>query len=84
MNVYLGTMESLNTGHFGTASFVLCKEVVLFERFKMYWNYRENGGPQVLCTLLGNCPYFGVSTIRDFTVSPALLLLQAHYDVWNT
>ena len=35
------TMRSLNKAHFWTASFVLCKEVVLFGRFKMYWNCRE-------------------------------------------
>ena len=32
-------MEPLNKGHFGTAPFFLCKEVVLFGRFKMYKNY---------------------------------------------
>ena len=33
-------------------SFVLCKEVVLFGRFKRYWNYRLRGnifGPVKLC-----------------------------------
>ena len=34
-------MESLNRGHFRTASLVLCKEDVLFERFKMYCSYKE-------------------------------------------
>ena len=42
------TVEPPNIGHFRAASFVLCKEVVLFERFKMYWNYIEK--------------YFGVSS----------------------
>ena len=47
-------MESPNIGHLGGAYFVRCKEVVLFGRFKMYWNYREQ--------------YVGVSTIVDSTV----------------
>jgi hypothetical protein len=34
------TVESLNEGHFRTASFVLRKEAVLFEIFEMYWNYK--------------------------------------------
>ena len=37
----IATVEPLNKGHFGTALFVLCKEVVLFGRLKMYKNYRE-------------------------------------------
>ena len=34
-------MEPPNKGHFGTAPFVLCKEVVLFGRSKMYKQYME-------------------------------------------
>ena len=36
-----GTVEPLNKGHFGTALFVLCKEVVLIGRSKMHKSYRE-------------------------------------------
>ena len=39
--VFCTAVESPNKGHFGGASFVLCQEIVLFRRFKMYWNYRE-------------------------------------------
>ena len=46
------TVESLNKGHFETAILiVLCKDIVLFGGFKMYWNYREglnNLGPQAV------------------------------------
>ena len=39
------TVKSLYEGLFGGTSSVLklsvCKEIVLFGRFKMYWNYRE-------------------------------------------
>ena len=38
---YVSTLEPVNKGHLRAVSFVLCKEVVLFGRFKMYWNYRE-------------------------------------------
>ena len=31
----------LQVRHFRAASFVLCKEVILFGRFGMYWDYRE-------------------------------------------
>ena len=37
------TVESRNKGHFRMASFVVCKEVVLFRRLKMYWNYTYIG-----------------------------------------
>ena len=36
------TGEPPNKGHFGTTPFILCKEAVLFGRFKMYWNYKED------------------------------------------
>ena len=40
MTIY--TVESLNEGNFaGGSLFVLCKDIVLFERFVMYWDYRE-------------------------------------------
>ena len=39
--VYMyNAVENPNTGHFGTV-FVLGKEVVLFGRSKMYWDYKE-------------------------------------------
>ena len=41
LNISKCTVESLNEGHFRTASVVLCKEVVLFGRFNMYWNLKE-------------------------------------------
>ena len=40
-NGIVNTVEPLNNGHFGTALFVLCKEVVLFGRLKMYKHYVE-------------------------------------------
>ena len=35
------TAVSSDKEHFGTASLVLSKEVALFGRLKIYWNYRE-------------------------------------------
>ena len=35
------TVEPPSKEHSGTALFVLCKEIVLFGRFTMYLNYRE-------------------------------------------
>ena len=64
--------QPLNKGHFGTAQFVLCKEVVLFGRSKMCWNYREEvvrdceSCPLQRFIIL--CPYLGESTIRSYTV----------------
>ena len=40
--LYLRTVESPNNEHFITASFVLCKEVVLFGKLKVYVNYKGN------------------------------------------
>ena len=36
------TVQPPNNGHFGRALFVLCREVALFGRFKMYYNYKDN------------------------------------------
>ena len=44
MNVCMpcgSTVEPMNKGHFGTALFVLCKEVVLFGRLETYKHYME-------------------------------------------
>ena len=55
-------MESLNEEHFGEPQFVLWEEIVLFERFKMYWNYRREycvTSSCVLCreaVLILKCP----------------------------
>ena len=35
-NIICNTVESPNEGHFGAAIAVLCKEVVLFGRLKLY------------------------------------------------
>ena len=43
-------MESPNNEQFGTM-FVLCLEVVLFERSKMHWNYREKISGTASCVL---------------------------------
>jgi hypothetical protein len=44
--IYVRAMDLTNTGHFGTAPFVLCREVVLFGWSKMYWNYKKKSlGP---------------------------------------
>ena len=60
------TVEPPNKGQ---TSFVLCKEVVLFGWIKMFSNYKEEMFCDLkLCPLQRGCPYFGGSTIRDFTV----------------
>ena len=62
--VTIYTVESLNKGNFAEGSLlVLCKEIVLFERFVMYWKYDLK-----LCPLWREYLYFGVSTIGDSTV----------------
>ena len=38
-SLHQNTVEPVNKGHFGTAPFVLSKEVVLFGRRKMYKKY---------------------------------------------
>ena len=43
-------MESPNKEQFETI-FVLCLEVVLFERSKMYWNYRGKISGTTSCVL---------------------------------
>ena len=63
-------MRPLNKGHFGMALCVLCKEVVLFEMFKMYVLELLGGNillPQAVSFVerfVILCLYFGESTIR--------------------
>jgi hypothetical protein len=57
------SVEAPNKGHFrnniNSAAVFPCREVVLFWRFNMYWNYRKNLGtsPSVLCR--------GLSSLED-------------------
>ena len=46
-----------NKGHFGGSHVVLCREVVLFLRSKMYWSY----GNRV--SFMSGCPFLGGSFI---------------------
>ena len=65
-------METLNKGHFRTALFVLCKEVVLFGKLtctRIIW--KNILGPQAVSFVkrfIVLCPSLGECTIGDSAV----------------
>ena len=70
-----GAVESLNKGHLRTASFVLCEEVVLSGRFKMYWNYREKILGVTTCVL---CREAFLTLKRPLSEIPLHMIYRLH------
>ena len=62
------TVEPPNSGHH---PFVLCREVVLFQRLN-YFVQSVYTRVQMVCPLLGGLSSFGVSFIGCFTVFPVI------------